>query len=157
MLPRDRLLAIMHDRAEQTPGALVEQKTAGLAWHYRMAEEELGERQAAVLAAELEPLAAELELDILRGAKVLEVRPRGIHKGAIVSDAADGLAGTGLVLAMGDDRTDEDLFAALPEGAIAIHVGPTESRAPIRIADVAAARELLRGLVPVPPGPSGPA
>ena len=152
MLPRDRLLAIMHDRAEQTPGALVEQKTAGLAWHYRMAEEELGERQAAVLAAELEPLAAELELDILRGAKVLEVRPRGIHKGAIVSDAADGLAGTGLVLAMGDDRTDEDLFAALPDGAIAIHVGPTESRAPIRIADVAAARELLRGLFPVAPG-----
>ena len=155
MLPRDRLLALMHDRAEQTPGALVEQKTAGLAWHYRMAEEELGERQAAVLAAELEPLASELELDILRGSKVLEVRPRGIHKGAIVREATEGLGETGVVLAMGDDRTDEDLFAALPEDGIAIHVGPTESRAPLRIADIADAREFLRALLPVAPGPVG--
>ena len=58
---------------------------------------------------------------------------------------------------MGDDRTDEDLFAALPEGALAIHVGPTESRAPIRITDVAAARELLRGLLPVAAGAVGTA
>ncbi len=152
VIPRDRLLALMHDRAEQTPGALVEQKTAGLAWHYRMAEEELGERHADALAGELAPIAAELGLDILRGAKVLEVRPKGIHKGAIVLEATKALGDHGVVLAMGDDRTDEDLFAALPDGAIAIHVGPTESRAPLRIADVAAAREFLRALLPVAPG-----
>jgi trehalose 6-phosphate synthase/phosphatase len=145
-LPHDRLLALMHDRAEQTPGALVEQKSAGLAWHYRMAEEQLGELQAGELALELEPLAAAHGLDILRGAKVLEVRPKGIHKGVIVAEATATLGGDGLVLAMGDDRTDEDLFAALPEGAIAVHVGPSESRAPLRIADVAAAREFLRAL-----------
>jgi trehalose 6-phosphate synthase/phosphatase len=47
---------------------------------------------------------------------------------------------------MGDDRTDEDLFAALPDGSIAIHVGAAASRAPIRIVDVTAARALLAQL-----------
>ena len=44
---------------------------------------------------------------------------------------------------MGDDRTDEDLFAALPAGAIALHVGPSPSRAPGRLADVRSARAFL--------------
>jgi trehalose 6-phosphate synthase/phosphatase len=48
---------------------------------------------------------------------------------------------------MGDDRTDEDLFAAVPEGGVAVHVGPTASRAPLRIADSRATRRLLLELV----------
>jgi trehalose 6-phosphate synthase/phosphatase len=49
---------------------------------------------------------------------------------------------------MGDDRTDEDLFAALPADGIAIHVGPTPSRAHYRVRDVKAARAFLDQLVP---------
>jgi trehalose 6-phosphate synthase/phosphatase len=48
---------------------------------------------------------------------------------------------------MGDDRTDEDLFAALPDGAIAVHVGPTPSRARYRVRDVKAARGWLELVV----------
>jgi hypothetical protein len=44
---------------------------------------------------------------------------------------------------LGDDRTDEDLFGALPDGSVAVHVGPSASRAPLRIRDVPAARALL--------------
>jgi trehalose 6-phosphate synthase/phosphatase len=52
-----------------------------------------------------------------------------------------------LVVAVGDDRTDEDLFAALPESGISIHVGPSASRARYRVEGVARARELLRALI----------
>jgi trehalose 6-phosphate synthase/phosphatase len=48
---------------------------------------------------------------------------------------------------MGDDRTDEDLFAALPEGSISVHVGPAPSRAALRLPDVRAARALLASLL----------
>jgi trehalose 6-phosphate synthase/phosphatase len=51
-----------------------------------------------------------------------------------------------LLAAFGDDRTDEDLFRALPEGAIAVHVGPGVSRAPVRLLDFRAVRDLLRRL-----------
>jgi trehalose 6-phosphate synthase/phosphatase len=47
---------------------------------------------------------------------------------------------------MGDDRTDEDLFAALPDASIAIHVGPAPSRAPLRLADQASARAVLAAI-----------
>ena len=51
------------------------------------------------------------------------------------------------ILAFGDDQTDEDLFAALPAGSVAIHVGPGDSRAPLRVAGVKDVRVLLRGLL----------
>ena len=42
------------------------------------------------------------------------------------------------MLAIGDDRTDEDLFAALPPDAITIRVGPGPTRARFRLEGVAA-------------------
>lgn len=146
--PYDRLLAVMHEYAERTPGALVEQKSAGVAWHHRMADEALGEENATQLVTELRTMAAQHGVDVLRGSKVVEVRPRGIHKGVIAASVAARRPSGGLVLAMGDDRTDEDLFAALPRGSLAVHVGPRESRAAIRLADVPAARRFLKALLP---------
>ena len=51
------------------------------------------------------------------------------------------------VLAIGDDRTDEDLFAAVPGDGITIRVGPGPTRARFRLESVAAVRALLRSLV----------
>jgi trehalose 6-phosphate synthase/phosphatase len=140
---REPLLAILRDFTERTPGSLVEEKTAGYAWHYRTADPEFGAAQAKELSFHLSALLGNAALEVLPGDKVLEIRPAGINKGSAVARVlALAPAGT-LLFAMGDDRTDEDLFAALPEGSIAVHVGPLASRAPVRIADVAAARALL--------------
>ena len=50
-------------------------------------------------------------------------------------------------LAIGDDRTDEDLFDALPPEAITIRVGPGPTKARFRLDGVAAVRQLLHSLV----------
>ncbi len=140
---REPVLAVLRDFCERTPGSLIEQKTAGLAWHYRAAEPEYGAAQANELKLHLTTLLSNQPVQILPGDMVVEVRPYGIHKGRIVTDIlAASVPGTTL-LAMGDDRTDEDMFEALPPDAIAVHVGPARSRAPLRIADVATARALL--------------
>ena len=140
---RAPVLARLQDFTERTPGSLVEEKTAGFAWHFRAADPEWGEAQARELAALLSTLLAGAPLEVLPGEKVLEVRPRGTNKGRAVREViARNPPGT-LLVALGDDRTDEDLFAALPSDAIAMHVGPAPSRAPLRLADVAAARAVL--------------
>ena len=52
-----------------------------------------------------------------------------------------------MLVALGDDRTDEDMFAALPPGGLSVHVGPSPSGAALRLRGVAEARAFLRALV----------
>jgi trehalose 6-phosphate synthase/phosphatase len=48
------------------------------------------------------------------------------------------------ILALGDDRTDEDLFAALPPDAISARVGPGATRARFRLEGTSAVRGVLQ-------------
>lgn len=130
-----------------TPGALVEEKTASLAWHYRMAEPELGATRADELWHRLEQHLRESGAELLRGEKVIEVRPRGVTKARVVERVLAGLEPPLPTLcAMGDDRTDEDLFQALPPDAVAIAVGYRPSVARFRVASPREARLFLESL-----------
>jgi trehalose 6-phosphate synthase/phosphatase len=140
---REPVLEILRDFTERTPGALVEEKTAGVAWHYRAADPEYGIAQARELAIHLSSLLANAPVEILQGDMVVEVRPHGVHKGRVADQVLSGAGDGTVAFAIGDDRTDEDLFAALPQGSLAVHVGAGESRAALRVSDVAAARDLL--------------
>jgi len=144
---RNRVLTTLREFAANTPGSLVEEKTVGLAWHYRGAEPEFGERQANELKLHLTELLSNSPVEILPGNKVIEIRPYGVNKGLVVQTALANADPEALAIAIGDDRTDEDMFAALPANGIAIHVGEHHSRAPYRIGDVASARALLRALL----------
>ena len=143
---REPVLAILREFAERTPGSLIEEKTAGLAWHYRAADPEFGASQANELALHLSTFLSNVPVEILPGDMVLEVRPHGIHKGRAVTQVLSRAGAGTVLLAMGDDRTDEELFAALPDGSISVHVGPAPSRAQLRIRGVGAARELLESI-----------
>ena len=139
---REPVLAILREFADRTPGSLVEEKTVGVAWHWRGAEPEHGAAQAKELSLHLAALLSNVPVEVLPGEKVIEIRPHGVNKGRAVREALARARRGALLWAMGDDRTDEDLFAALPEGHLAEHVGRAPSRAPLRVADPAAARAL---------------
>ncbi len=140
---RVKVKATLDRVVEFTPGSRVEVKTAGLAWHYRQAEPEHGTAQARELRLHLRELLIGTPLEVLPGDKVVEVRLRGVHKGVVLR----GLVGPGdLALAIGDDRTDEDLFTALPDTAITVRVGRAASAARFHVPDVGAVRGLLRAL-----------
>lgn len=144
---KERVQPILDGFTERTPGAFVEQKTSTLVWHYRLADAEFGLMQAKELRLHLMGMLSNLPVQVVAGEKTVEVRPHGIHKGLIVDRAlAHHGGGDCVVLAMGDDRTDEDLFAAVPPAGASVHVGKSASRAAIRIADPEAARELLSAL-----------
>ncbi len=144
---RERARHILDDFATRTPGALVEEKTSSLAWHYRMADAEYGAIQAKELRLHLANALSNAPAEVLLGDKVVEVRPHGINKGLVVRIAMSEAPAGAAFLAMGDDRTDEDMFAALPEEAFTIHVGRGASRARYRLPDPEAARAVLRALI----------
>jgi len=138
---------ILEEYAARTPGALVEEKTAGLAWHYRAADPEYGAAQAGDLLLHLATLLSNAPAEVLTGDHVVEIRPQGVNKGQVVQAVVAHAPRGSLVAALGDDRTDEDLFAALPHGSISVHVGPAASRAELRVRNVTEARAFLRGLL----------
>lgn len=134
-------------------GSFLEEKETTLAWHYRQAEVPDLEATVEAVRRDLERFADTQGLELLEGAKVLELRRPGATKAlAVGSDAYE--AGV-LALALGDDRTDEDLFRALPPSAMAIRVGQGPSRAGFRLRSVAEARLLLEGLAQRLPGRLG--
>ena len=136
---------ILHDFAARTPGALVEEKPAGLAWHYRLAQPELGRLHATDLHERLRGLVDRTPVEILLGHLVIELRLRSVNKGHVVSALRDGPE---LLCAIGDDLTDEDMFRALPADAVSVRVGPGDSAARFRLPDYSAVRIVLRSLLP---------
>jgi trehalose 6-phosphate synthase/phosphatase len=78
--------------------------------------------RARELAAHLKGLTVNLNLQVLEGSKVVEVKNSGVNKGrAAMRWLSEGEPE--FVLAVGDDWTDEDLFKALSENAWTIKVG----------------------------------
>ena len=144
---REPVLAMLRETTQRTPGSMVEVKAAALAWHYRMADQEIGARRANELRLHLNQVLSNQPVEILAGNRVIEIRPYGIHKGRIVPPMSPERQAATAILAIGDDRTDEDLFNALPIEAITIRVGPGPTRARFRLDGVAGVRELLASLV----------
>jgi trehalose 6-phosphate synthase/phosphatase len=144
---REPALALLQEVTSRTPGSLIETKSVALAWHYRMADQDSGPRRANELRLHLGQLLSNQPVEILAGNKVIEIRPYGIHKGRIIPSLPPERQATTTILAMGDDRTDEDLFVALPPPAVTIKVGPGATHARFRVDGVPAARALLQSLV----------
>jgi trehalose 6-phosphate synthase/phosphatase len=144
---REPVLAMLREITQRTPGSLVEVKAAALAWHYRMADQETGARRANELRLHLNQVLSNQPVEILAGNRVIEIRPYGVHKGRIVPPLSPERQAATTIVAVGDDRTDEDLFAALPPEAITIRVGPGATRARFRLDGVAGVRDLLRSLL----------
>ncbi|HSP91366.1 MAG TPA: bifunctional alpha,alpha-trehalose-phosphate synthase (UDP-forming)/trehalose-phosphatase [Vicinamibacterales bacterium] len=140
-----------------TPGSFIERKSASLAWHYRLADTQLGIERANRLDALLRKRLANAPVGVLKGSYVLEVRAAGVHKGLVVERVLGRRAPSAAVVAIGDDETDEDMFAAVQEPGLTVHVGPGDTRASARLEDWQAVRVLLTivtsGHVPEP-GPT---
>jgi trehalose 6-phosphate synthase/phosphatase len=149
---REQVLPLLRLATERTPGSLIEEKTASLAWHYRMSEPVFGAFQANELRIHLTQVLSNLPVEVINEEKVVEIRPFGAGKGALLAPLLGGVGADACIVAMGDDRTDEELFAVLPKDAIAVHVGAGPSHAGVRLPDVHAARRLLESLRGSPPG-----
>ncbi|MCB2408679.1 bifunctional alpha,alpha-trehalose-phosphate synthase (UDP-forming)/trehalose-phosphatase [Hymenobacter lucidus] len=131
----------------RTAGSFIEEKEYSLVWHYRRADADLGDVRARELVSHLSFMASNTDLQVLEGNKVVEIKNAGVNKGAA---AARWLATypADFILAIGDDRTDEDTFQAMPEDAYTVKVGETgRSFARFHIKSHQDVRRTLRALL----------
>lgn len=141
-----RIANAFRELAAGAPGALVEDKGASLALHYRAAPglEAEALRRAEALVADLGG-----HFHLQRGKKVIEIKPVDSHKGDVVDAfmVMAPFAGRRPVF-IGDDVTDEDGFDAVNRmGGESIRVGAaTKTKAKWRVASVATLRDWLSGL-----------
>lgn len=141
---RDAVRAILDDFTLRSKGAFVEKKSASLAWHYRTVEPGFGDWQARELVNHLNEAFGKSPLEVIHGHKVIEVRPAGVNKGRALKSVMQRFGELDFLFAAGDDRTDEDLFAALPPSAYAVKIGRAVSMAPYRITTPAQLVNVLR-------------
>lgn len=137
---------ILEFYCHRTPGSLVEEKSYSLAWHYRNCDPDFANTRLSELKAALMDLTSNMNIGILEGSKVLEVKNTAINKGRAASLWIEKTE-PDFILALGDDWTDEDTFDALPEFGYAIKVGYGQTKAQYTIEDTVEVRKLLGKLV----------
>jgi trehalose 6-phosphate synthase/phosphatase len=143
---KEEIYPIVQNFVDRTPGSSLEEKDFSLAWHYRNAEPELANVRLAELRETLISLTSNLELSVLDGNRVLEVKPTHIHKGRVVRHFLDH-GEWDFVLAMGDDATDEYMFQALEDDAVSVKVGVGATAAQYSVDGVAQVRGFLQKLI----------
>ncbi len=139
-----RLAEVVSELAEiarHHPGALVETKPAGAAFHYRRVERD----RIPVLVEAIQTVAARHRIAVLRGKEVVELPLRPAGKGEALALLRRRYAADGVFYA-GDDVTDEDAFAALEPGDLGIKVGPGPTAAAHRLPGPQALVALLQRL-----------
>ncbi|MBE0477332.1 MAG: bifunctional alpha,alpha-trehalose-phosphate synthase (UDP-forming)/trehalose-phosphatase [Coriobacteriia bacterium] len=139
---KERVRPLLEMFTDRTPGSFIEEKDFSLVWHFRKAHPDMAGTRVSELKETLVGMTGEMGLGLLEGKKVLEVKNQGVNKGQAAHRWMER-AEPQFILAMGDDRTDEDLFEAAPEWAWTIRVGRGPSRAAYSLSSVDDARMLL--------------
>jgi trehalose 6-phosphate synthase/phosphatase len=131
---KPQIFSILEMYVDRLPGSFIEEKEFSLAWHYRKTDSELASIRTKELVDHLLRYTANIDVQILQGNKVIEVRNAGVNKGVaalnlISRDKYD------FIMAIGDDWTDEDLFKVLPDSAHSIKVGLGHSYSKFYLSD----------------------
>jgi trehalose 6-phosphate synthase/phosphatase len=127
---KEQVYNIMAMYVRRCPHSFIEEKEFSIVWHYRKADREQGELKAQELMIELGESIANRQLEILPGNKIVEVRNRDIHKGTAIKKVLRREM-YDFIFAVGDDKTDEDMFKILSgrENCFTVKVGPHASYA----------------------------
>lgn len=144
---KPQIHTILETYADRLPGSFIEEKEFSLVWHYRISDPEQSSIRAKELLDDLVHFTANINVQILQGNKVIEIRNAGINKGTGAMHFISK-GGHDFFLAIGDDWTDEDLFKALPqENAYSIKVGMTWSYAKYNLQNFQQVHKLIRDMV----------
>jgi len=141
----DEIISILQSFVDRTPRSKMEIKDTTLVWHYRNVDGWLASlREQQLLLALIAPC-SRLNLQILRGNKVVEIKSPYHTKGSEVKRILKNET-FDFILAMGDDTTDEDTFRELPNDAYTIKIGTISEIARYNLRNQTSAVPFLKGL-----------
>ena len=139
----------LQDVADLFPGAQVEPKPTGAAFHYRHVDTADAEKAANAATDAATGLASR----VVHGKRVVDFSTSHADKGTALRRLREELS-PDVIVFIGDDTTDEDAFAALGPGDVGIKVGGEDTVARWRLptqADVSSVLEELAALRSVAP------
>eukprot|EP00919_Chromeraceae_sp_WS-2016_P046939 GHVR01111332.1.p1 GENE.GHVR01111332.1~~GHVR01111332.1.p1 ORF type:complete len:453 (-),score=105.52 GHVR01111332.1:662-2020(-) len=114
---KELALELMAQYVRRTQGAVLENKGSSLVFQYRESDPDLGQWQAQELHNHLSEMLFQYRVSIMSGKGYTEVKLKGVDKGVCVHKLVAKLIRVGgdidMVLAMGDDRSDEDMFGSI--------------------------------------------
>jgi trehalose 6-phosphate synthase/phosphatase len=142
---KDEIKPILELYADRTPGSFVEEKEFSLVWHYRKADGDLAAVRTKELKDALWQFTSNLNLGVLEGSKVIEIKNASLNKGRA---ALRWMLSSKwyFILAIGDDWTDEDIFEVLPDTSYSVKVGLGPSKARFYLYSPYEVRSLLKEL-----------
>jgi trehalose 6-phosphate synthase/phosphatase len=143
---------ILHLYTIRTPGSFIEDKGHGITWHYRNSPKEFADFLASKLVFELEEALNNFPVDITRGKKIIEIKSIHANKGYFIQHWLQGARRRPeVVIALGDDVTDEDMFQAIQDRVefrpYCIKVGQEKSVANYFIKDQSSVNLFLRNFL----------
>ena len=98
-------------------------QVSSLGWAWRVQAKELLDHLEGVLSSE--------PVEVVPGNSIVEVKPQGVSKGGAVErillEAANSNTAHDVVVCIGDDRSDEDMYTAIEHVAVMPHM-PAEVR-----------------------------
>ena len=105
---------LLEPYTERCEGSFIEVKEASVVWQYRDCDHEMGKSFANVMTIDLENSLKKLNLNIINGKGYVEIKPKGINKGAFLSFILKEELKKGrkpdLIICIGDDIADEEMF-----------------------------------------------
>ncbi|MBE0676051.1 MAG: bifunctional alpha,alpha-trehalose-phosphate synthase (UDP-forming)/trehalose-phosphatase [Bacteroidales bacterium] len=140
------IVRIMQEVTDSTPGSYLERKKTALVWHYRNTDKWLADLRAAQLVNKLIYPCTRRQLHLMRGEKIIEVKPSEYTKGSTIRNFYQ-FSNYDFILAGGDDTTDEDMFDVLPKEAVTVKVGKPSEKSKYTIRDNSEFIKLLRSLI----------
>ncbi len=148
MLPLDnewknKVRPILELYTDSMPGSFIEEKEFSLAWHYRQCDPDMVASKLTEIRDTLSGATHSSTIGLQEGNKVLEIKDTRFNKGyGAMQFLKNG--DYDFVLGIGDDNTDEDLFASLPESAYSIKIGMGNTNASYRMKSWLSTRKLLK-------------
>lgn len=148
---QEKVHNIMSMYVRRCPDTFIEEKEFSTVWHYRNADAEQGKLKAKELMCELNDNINKRHLQVTMGNKIVEVRNRGIDKGTAIRKILSNKS-YDFVFAVGDDKTDEDMFKTLvgKSNCFTIKVGPNASYAQYNLMKPQMVVSFLEGLNHLP-------
>jgi trehalose 6-phosphate synthase/phosphatase len=138
------IVPIFESFTDRTPGTFIEEKKNSLVWHYRKTDPELADQRVTELKTVLSSLISN-RLSVMDMDKALEVVDQRTDKGTAVAEIIRQ-KNYDFILCIGDDVTDENMFAALPSHAISIKVGRKPTIASYYLENVSQVKALLKDM-----------
>lgn len=123
VLWKSRVLQSVHELSRLYSGSVVEEKYYSICWHYGFTKGGISEAEVSKILSTLQLISNKNEFIIHHEKLTIDFRSVGIDKGKFAGQWIWGQSPFDFILAMGDSKSDEDLFEAVGQGYFTIKIG----------------------------------